>query len=206
MKNIIYLLGPTVMIFIGLYVFSSVPVTFVLFYGWLTVFCLLHRKEVGSFSMTKSEWLVGIGSGVLFYISIFAGVFVFQDHVTDFEEVRVLTEEWGFTGWGLVLVLIMINPFLEEVYWRGVMLMRLKREGTETRAIVTTAFYYSLYHILSMVLLFTWPLNVVLVLPVFAAGLFWAYIRLRTGSLVGVIISHLLADAGIMSIYWFFVR
>ena len=35
MKNVIYLFGPTVMIFIGLSYLESIPMTFLLFYCWL---------------------------------------------------------------------------------------------------------------------------------------------------------------------------
>lgn len=202
MRNTVYLIGPTIMIVLGLYAFSSVPVTFILFYGFLGVVCLLHRKEE-VLKITPISLFIGMGSGALFYITIFGGVWLFQDQLINVEAVRSLLKEWGFSGLGLIFVLIVINPFLEELYWRGVMLNRLGRSGA---AIVVTAIFYSLYHILSVVLLFTWPLNILLVLPVFLAGLFWAIVRKKTGSLVSVMISHLLADAGIMSIYWFLIR
>ena len=41
---------------------------------------------------------------------------------------------------------------------------------------------------------------------VFLAGVFWAAMRIRSGSLYGSIVSHFLADAAIMIIYVAFIQ
>jgi membrane protease YdiL (CAAX protease family) len=41
-------------------------------------------------------------------------------------------------------------------------------------------------------------------IPVFLAGMIWGYMRSTSNSVAGSIVSHILADAGIMAVYvWF---
>jgi membrane protease YdiL (CAAX protease family) len=62
-----------------------------------------------------------------------------------------------------------------------------------------------LYHFLSVIPLFAWPYNVFMVVPVFAAGLIWGYMRARSDAVAGGIVSHILADGGIMAVYLLFL-
>lgn len=117
--------------------------------------------------------------------------------------------EWGFSGAGeigLVLVLLLANAILEEVYWRGYMFNRLRKKGTAFSAIGLTAFFYTLYHLLSIIPIFTASFSFAAVIPVLIAGLFWGYIREKTGSIAATIIGHGLADLGIVCVYWFIIR
>ncbi|WP_343215034.1 CPBP family intramembrane glutamic endopeptidase [Evansella tamaricis] len=106
----------------------------------------------------------------------------------------------------LIFILIVINPILEEVYWRNFMLKKQMGEWNRHSAIFITAFFYTLYHFLSILPMFQVPLNVAAVVPVFAAGIFWGYLREKTGSIVGSIVSHALADMGIICVYLFVIR
>ncbi|MFP3380249.1 CPBP family intramembrane glutamic endopeptidase, partial [Bacillus sp. SIMBA_069] len=92
-----------------------------------------------------------------------------------------------------------------EMYWRGYMHNKLTRKYKPQTVILLTALFYSLYHLLSVIPLFAWPYNVMMVVPVFLAGLIWGYMRQGHHSVVGSIISHVLADAGIMGIYLLFL-
>nr|WP_269750115.1 CPBP family intramembrane glutamic endopeptidase [Planococcus lenghuensis] len=81
----------------------------------------------------------------------------------------------------------------------------LKTQGPAI-AIAITAVFYTLYHLLSVIPIFEAGFSLIAVLPVLLAGLFWGYVRQKTGSLSAVIISHALSDLGIMCVYWFIVR
>ncbi len=72
-------------------------------------------------------------------------------------------------------------------------------------SIILTALCYSLYHLLSIIPLFAWPYNLLAMIPVFLAGVVWGYMRQLSGSLLGCMVSHILADAGIMGMYLLFV-
>jgi uncharacterized protein len=209
MRKFILLLGPTIMIFIGLTLSENVPLTFGLFYGWLLVvpvyFSLTKQNHSKwSFTITKRSLLIGAASGILFLITIFASVSYLFSSLIELELIRSLLKEWNFDGemvWLLIAVLIFLNPYFEENYWRNFIYEELKMTMSPTKSIVTASLFYSLYHFLSLVELFNWPFNVIAVLPVFLAGIMWGFIKQKTGSLTAPVISHVLADTGIMMIY-----
>ncbi|QHE51261.1 CPBP family intramembrane glutamic endopeptidase [Pontibacillus sp. HMF3514] len=219
MYILLLLFGPTLMIFLGLQVMSSVPLTFILFYGWLLFLPFIERMWIKNesfqlatsymgFKQNSQSMKLGIGSGVLAFISIFGGLAWLQKYVINVEELLILLKEWGFSGnivlW-LILILVVINPILEELYWRGFMHQKLSSHFHTYIVTLFTATFYSLYHFLSVIPMFEWPWNVFSVIPVFLAGVFWSYMRQKWNTIVGGIISHVLADLGIIFVYLFFV-
>ncbi|WP_078546655.1 CPBP family intramembrane glutamic endopeptidase [Litchfieldia alkalitelluris] len=219
MKLLLNLLGPTIMILIGLHFFGSVPITFLMFYGWLILIPILYKRKNKGFlrkttMITRDKiWnslFIGALSGTIFFVFIFGGLFWLHDYFLDIVYVQGILKDWGFTGkaiYGLIFVLLVLNPILEENYWRGFIHQELLIKKIKTgHVILITSFFYTLYHFLSVIPMFQWPLNVVAVLPVFVAGVFWGWIREKTGTLLTPIISHILADLGIMCVYWFIIR
>lgn len=210
MKTFSRLIGPALMIFIGLQVFENVVITFLLFYSWLLgvpLIDMLPPKE--RFKLTRKALLVGIGSGLLFFVFIFGGLSWLHVYLLDLEALRKLLLDWGFSGSGeilLVLVLLLANPILEEFYWRGYMFTKLRPHMSADFTILTTAAFYTLYHLISVIPIFSITFSLVAVIPVLLAGLFWALIREKTGSITAAIISHMLSDFGIICVYWFIVR
>ncbi|WP_421384949.1 CPBP family intramembrane glutamic endopeptidase [Bacillus salacetis] len=214
MRKFLLLMGPTIMIFIGLTLFENVPLTFGLFYGWLLLvplFLRLVNKNPSKWkiSITKRSIIWGASSGLVFMAIIFSLVSYLFSFLFDLEVIRSLLEKWNFDGgmlWLLIAVLIFLNPYLEENYWRNFMYEELKLSMSPGKSIFTASLFYSLYHILSLIELFNWPFNVVAVIPVFLAGLIWGAFRHKTGSLAGPVISHVLADAGIMMVYLVYIH
>lgn len=210
MKKIFLLVGPTIMIFIGLQMFESVIVAFLLFYGWLLAVPLLgHGIPRERLKATSKAVMLGVGSGLLFFLFIYGGLYWLHIYLLDIDQLRVLLLEWGFSGRGeiwLVLILLVANPILEEVYWRGYIYEKLRRDGTAKYAILVTSAFYTLYHLLSVIPIFEGLYGLIAVVPVFIAGIFWGYIREKTGSITAAIIGHVLSDMGIIFVYWFLVR
>ncbi|MGF2615926.1 CPBP family intramembrane metalloprotease [Rossellomorea vietnamensis] len=214
MKKTILLMGPTLMIFIGLTLIGNVPLTFALFYGWLLLapLCLSCKKQNHSqwkFTITSRSLLLGIASGILVLVIIFAAVSYFFSFLIDLELIRSLLREWNFDGrmiWLLMAVLIVLNPYLEENYWRNFIFEELKVSSSAGMAIIISSFFYSLYHLLSLMELFNWPFNVIAVIPIFLAGIIWGFFRHKSGSLAAPILSHVLADTGIMLVYLVYIH
>ncbi|WP_407269987.1 CPBP family intramembrane glutamic endopeptidase [Radiobacillus sp. PE A8.2] len=204
-------LGPTLMIFIGLSIGNSVPFTFLLFYSWLLVIPLIKKTKDGNWNElfqknTIDIKTVGIGliSGLVMMIMVYGAFTLLFDTVIDVSSLQTLLEKWNFTGMEaiiLVVILLCINPILEELYWREYMYTRLKTRIGPTRAIILTAFLYSLYHLLTLIPMLHWPFDVLAVAPVFMAGILWGYFRAKLHSIIAPVISHLLADVGIMLTY-----
>lgn len=221
MMNLVLLfLGPTMMIFLGLQVMSSVPLTFLLFYGWLFAIPFVELivlkkntwtaalRQVG-FVAHRPNMVQGILTGLLFFMAIVLGGYFFHSYLFDKEDLQHVLTQWSFSGnlvvW-LILVLLLINPFLEEIYWRGFLANKLEGKWKRPTILLLTSFFYTLYHFLSVIPLFNWPYNIAMVIPVFVAGLIWGLMRYKSKSLLGSIASHILADAGIMAVYLLFLR
>ncbi|PPA71173.1 CPBP family intramembrane glutamic endopeptidase [Jeotgalibacillus proteolyticus] len=208
MKNASLLIGPALMIFIGLQLFSSVVITFILFYGWL-LFIPILKYAFPKIKPTRQAVILGAGSGLLFFLFIFGGLNGLHVYLMDLNKLRVLLLEWGIEGtveWLLVVVLLLINPILEEIYWRGFMFDRLRDKMKAGGTIFFTAFFYTLYHMLSVIPIFYGIASLAAIIPVFIAGLFFGYLREKTGSILAAIISHALSDLGIVAVYWFIIR
>ena len=211
LKQAILLIGPTFMIFIGLSLLHNVLITFFLFYGWLLIIPLIvayWNKSIKSnreFSLTKKSILIGIVSGFICLFSIYSFVAFFQSTVLNISELQQLLAEWDFNGKKillLILVLVLINPILEEYYWREFIYKRLLHKVGSVNTIIVTSIFYSLYHLIVVVEIFSFPFNAFAVIPVFLAGIMWGIFRLKLNSINASIISHCLADIGIMLVYW----
>jgi membrane protease YdiL (CAAX protease family) len=198
------------MIYLGLIVFKSVPITFILFYGWLLFVTLL--LYIGNKSprlgrkkhLNLQSFTVGLISGLICLGAIYGAVAVLHNLLFDLNELKQVLVEWNFTGsilFWLIIFLIFINPVLEELYWREVMYKRLIERVGAAQTIMITSFFYSLYHLVSLFLIFAFPFNFIAVIPVFIAGLMWGYFRYKLKSISASIISHILADFGIMLVY-----
>ncbi|WP_180994424.1 CPBP family intramembrane glutamic endopeptidase [Bacillus sp. Marseille-P3661] len=215
MKNMHLLLVPTIMIYVGLQLLSNIFITFLLFYCWLLIVPLLEKKKtkfilLGSIrGDSKNIFSVGILSGLLSLSFVFGGLLLLHPSIIDVDHIQSILDEWGFTGRaviGLIIILLVVNPILEEVYWRSFMYQKLKAGMKAIYANLITSFFYTLYHLLIVIPIFQMPLRAIAVISVFLAGIFWGYLREKTNSIIGSIISHLLADLGIICAYWFIIR
>ncbi|MFZ7102621.1 MAG: CPBP family intramembrane glutamic endopeptidase [Peptococcaceae bacterium] len=219
MKYFFILCGPSVLILLGLKYLASVPWTFVLFYSWLffiPFFDLLISRRY-SFSKTlerlgisyeKRSVLWGFLSGIFSFLIICGGLLWLHEYFFDINYLKGLLASWNFSGRYVLLlslVLIFINPLLEEVYWRGYAWQELELRSNAKITNLLTAFFYSLYHLISLNYIFIWPFNIMGVGFVFLAGVIWGCLRSYFNSLWGPIISHVLADLGIITIYLKFI-
>jgi len=217
MKNLLYALGPTFMIFIGLTYFESVPITFMLFYSWLFVIpfstylrntqkrmAFIQSVKIG---FTMKSVIFGLVSGIICLITIFSYVYFSQDYLFQIDQLNELLVKWHFSGsntWILIFVLIVINPILEEWYWREFMHERLLISLSGAKTVFVTSFFYYLYHLFPLFIMFTMPFSLIATMPIFLVGLLWGYFRIKFRSMVAPIISHTLADIGIIMVYLYY--
>lgn len=220
MTLIVLLAAPTLLIFLGLQVMNSVPITFLLFYGWLFAvpfvdLMLVKRftfsqtlRQLG-FGLQRKSIVVGLVSGAIYFLAILLAGSLFLPLLFEKAELERLLVEWKFSGelfWWLVLVLVLVNPFLEELYWRGYFFYKANGRFAQKKLILLSSFFYSLYHLLSVVPLFAWPTPIIVIIAVFVAGVSWGILRAKTGSLAGAVVSHIFADAGIILLYLLYLR
>lgn len=213
-------LAPAVLVALGIHVGHSVILTFALFYSWLVIIpfmdYLVFRKNrlphtLGDWGLTvhARQIIVGLSLGLSFLITLLIGAYYLHDMLFDIEQLRSLLGEWNFSGDQsvlLLLILVLLNPILEEIYWRGYLYHRIGQSLGSAKNMLHASFWFTTYHLVVIIPVFSWPLNVVVAIPIFAAGVLWGWIRHRTGSLLIPIISHMVADLGIVIIYMQYVQ
>ena len=95
----------------------------------------------------------------------------------------------------IISVLIsLIGPIVEEVFFRGFLYGALRKSFGISRAILFSAIFFSLLHT-----------NVLGFIPIVALGMFLAYLREKTGSLVPSITVHIIHNTALASLM-FFIR
>jgi membrane protease YdiL (CAAX protease family) len=102
----------------------------------------------------------------------------------------------------LALFYSAVHSLLEEYYWRWFLFGRLRRRLPAAAAVAVSSLAFTAHHVLVIGELAGGygPLTWLFALTVTAAGVFWAWLYERTGSLGGPWLSHALADAGLMGI------
>jgi uncharacterized protein len=103
---------------------------------------------------------------------------------------------------GLAFYTIVVNPLVEEVFWRGIVLNALdkvRRPPFKHFGIVTSSLAYALFHyfIFRMVLFPGWAEIATLMLAAYGAGL--AVLYRKTGSILTTAVAHgLLTDMAVI--------
>ena len=91
------------------------------------------------------------------------------------------------------LIVGLVNPFLEEWYWRGLMLDHTQTWANWIRIVYMSTFF-SLNHLLGIGVTSVGGRHPVLIINAFVLGILFSIIYLKTKSLRWVIVSHALAD------------
>lgn len=204
MKLLWLLIGPTLLLVVGLIVLQNIVITFLLFYGWLFLVPYFHEKSWKYNGMKPIHALIGIGTGLICMLLIVGLSIIFEKQIFDLAHLHEQLKVWDFTGrkvFIFILVLIFINPFLEEWYWRKFIYGRLIEKMSAFSTILITSFFYALYHFFLVITLFAFPYSIIAFIGVLLAGLLWGGIRYYCRSIYPTIISHCLADIGIIVVY-----
>ncbi len=190
---------PYLAMILGLYVCQSAWAAFVFYHGLILVSlisaqdCLLWRELTTGWSWRTglAAILFGIAGGVVLYLlAPLAGV---NKTTIDPALTRL-----GLQGvWWLLFVCYhaLVNPWLEELLWRG-------KLGSKSKRLVFNDVLFAGYHVLVLVLFLDW----VWILPAFGlltlAGWLWRQLRCYNNGLLLPVVSHLAADASIMAVVY----
>ena len=193
--QLVYLI-PYLAMVVGLYVLHSAWIPFAIYHGLIVVSLVTTGRGISCHELTRGwDWrqglgavVFGIGGGiVLFLLAPLAGI----DH-------KLLTPalaKLGLEGNSWLLFVFyhaLINPWFEEAFWRGQL-------GSESRRVIGADVVFAAYHLLVLAL-FLDPVWLVLsfVLLTFA-GWLWRQMARRQRGLLMPVVSHLCADASIMT-------
>jgi uncharacterized protein len=87
------------------------------------------------------------------------------------------------------VMVVFFGPVIEEIFFRGFLYSALKKSLNMTKAMVISAFIFSLLHT-----------NVLGFAPIMALGVFLAYLREKTGSLIPSIVVHIIHNTALTGV------
>jgi uncharacterized protein len=159
----------------------------------LLALCIPRLKRMG-FKVGWQGLTVGVASAILLYLFFWSGYQVARV-IPGF--VQTISSVYGLRGGAsslevASLLLFPIGP-TEELYWRGLIQRRLKERFSPSGALLLTAALYASIHIST--------LNPSLLAVAFIGGLVWGEIYNRYGSIVPVLVSHVLFDEMIFVLF-----
>jgi membrane protease YdiL (CAAX protease family) len=203
-------------IFFSLVVFNNVILTFILFYG---VICLLipivdlfiiQKKNIKEylqylgFKNFKKTIIPSTIIGIIFSTSIYLFFIILERYVMDIGQMQRILDNWNINNKyiiPLLFTMIIANSVFEEVYWRGYIYKKIEDLYNPIKVLILTSLFYASYHLITTINLFSIWYGIIFTLIIFGAGFFWGFMRKKFNSIYFSIISHLLADLGIMLIY-----
>jgi membrane protease YdiL (CAAX protease family) len=193
------LLVPYVAMVIGLYIFKSGWIAFILYHLLILGF-LIYSKKLSSWKNMFKGFNLGFAFGailfglmggiILYFLSPYAGV---ESKLTP-----VLTS-LGLTGgiWmAFVIYHFLINSWFEEFFWRDYL-------GSDKKGFVFSDFVFAGYHLLVLALFLSWPWWILSFAILSFAAWFWRHLRRKYNGLLMPILSHIAADASIMLVAYF---
>ena len=94
------------------------------------------------------------------------------------------------------------HSLLEEYYWRWFVFRQLREHAGFHASVLISSVGFMAHHVVLLAVYFGWssPITYVFSLAVAVGGVVWAWIYERSGSLLGIWLSHALVDAGIFTI------
>lgn len=147
---------------------------------------------------------VGIASGLLISGSIVGSYVLLGDRVLDHALFVDRLTEVGLRDWRLYLggmiYWVLFNAVLEEYVWRWFCVEQCGRVWKKKVAIVTSACFFTLHHILSMSMYFPVLGVVICTLGVFVGGVIWSAMYMRYESIWPGYVSHAIVDLAIFGI------
>lgn len=199
----LWALLPCLAMWVGLYQIKSALWAYGLYHGLCLVPAIVWGRSLWLPTLvrpTARDCLLMLVAAVLFSIVAVAGYELIGPLLLSNQRVPVILKEQGinrelYIFFGLYATIV--NPFLEELFWRGVVLNELDRVGSRFKyfGITWSSLLYALFHylIFRLVLYPGWAEVGTLMLAGY--GALMAIIYRRTGSIVTPALVHgLLTD------------
>jgi membrane protease YdiL (CAAX protease family) len=198
-KRILPPIIPYITIGIGLLVFHSAWLAILSYHiGMVTILSIsktgIDRKHVfqgNSYWIPLITALVGVGSGILLYI--LWPLFSVPDDINSYIRSIGLNEQ----TWPVFLIyFIIVNPLIEEYYWRGYL-------ATATKGIALNDLLFSGYHLIVLAGYIETIWMIVVFFALTIGAWFWRQMNRLNEGLLASIISHIAADITIiLTIYY----
>ncbi len=196
MKKPVFLI-PYLAMVVGLHVLGSAWISFLLYHGLVLLVVCRDRPLLSSL---LRGWAPGVGLGaVLFGVGGGALLFVLAPRIgLDAALITPAIARLGLHGTGWLLFVVyhtLVNPWFEEVLWRGWL-------GSDSVRPVAGDFLFAGYHLLVLVLFLEWRWIALAFGVLVVASWYWRQLRRRHEGLLLPVVSHLAADGSIMAVVY----
>jgi membrane protease YdiL (CAAX protease family) len=202
-KKFIAPLVPYITVGIGLLVCHNAWLAMLSYHAAMALILLFSKSHINIRQgyQSKTFWipvllaLIGVGAGILLYL-----LWPYLDVPGDFRQYLRSVGLYGWTWPVFIVYASLVNPLLEESYWRGYL-------GSSAKNITVNDLLFAGYHLLVI----GGNVRVIWLIAVFCglaiAAWFWRQINRMNGGLLVSLISHLTADTAVfLAIYYFAVR
>jgi len=194
--------SPYVAVVLGLYVFKNVFFALAIYYSAITFF-IVTKGGKGLLRTIFSGWnsCATAGSAI---VCASCGVVIFLLWpYAKLENVNLTSTlaEYGLSGatcYIFVAVATILNPFIEELFWRGCF------QNESTRPALIDVFFAG-YHVLALVLVIKVPITILAFVVLFSASWWLRFMKDKHGGLAVPYIAHLAADVSIVSGIYFLI-
>lgn len=176
---------------------------------WLFAFPALWYRfaEKGKFSLSPPKeggFLLGFVSGILISVAILSFYLLAGARLLDRSLIMDKVEKMGLASparyIGAAAYWILVNSVLEEYVWRWFVVRQLQSLVSRIPAILCSALFFTLHHIVAM-LVYLSPLTVVLCSAgIFIGGAVWSLMYIRYKSVWPGYLSHAIVDLCIFTI------
>ena len=194
--------SPYVAVVFGLYVFKSVFLALAIYYSAIAFIIVIKGgKELLRTIFSGWNCPATVGSAI---VCASCGVVIFLLWpYAKLENVNLTSTlaEYGLSGatcYIFVAVVTILNPLLEELFWRGCFQNDARRPS-----LIDVVF--AAYHVLALVLVIKVPITILAFVVLFAASWWLRFMRHKLGGLAVPYIAHLVADVSIVAGIYFLI-
>jgi membrane protease YdiL (CAAX protease family) len=201
--KLISALVPYVAVLVGLYVFKNAWIAIGLYHFGIVLFLIASDRN-SLLKKIRTGWnptmaAAGVGMSVM----IFPVVFILWEHMR-LENVQLNTALADFglhgTSWFFFMIYFStVQPFLEELYWRGFL-------ESNHKYVSWTDLAFAGYHILVLAkfIELPWLAAAFVILTMAAYG--YRYFVSRLEGLITPLLSHIVADVSIIAVTYVLIR
>ncbi len=194
--------SPYVAVVLGLYVFKNVFVALAIYYSAIAFFIVIKsEKSLLRTIFSGCNSCAAAGSAIVFACG---GVVIFLLWpYAKLENVNLTSTlaEYGLNGatcYIFVAAATILNPLLEELFWRGCF------QNDPTRPAFIDVVFAG-YHVLALVLVIKVPITILAFVVLFSASWWLRFMKHKFGGLAVPYIAHLVADVSIIAGIYFLI-
>lgn len=208
---VVWSLMTWVFLVIGLHFFHSIFWSFFLYHGCCALPAIIWKRKHWSRHLKRPTFRQAVT--VVFASALFAAFTYFAYQYLGpymFNKTRAMAS-LSYRGFNIGLLIplslyfLIVNPIIEELFWRGVVLNELCEKDTKifSLPVLWTNFFFAAWHVLVIRLFVAPEFMYIAVCTVMSVGIFMSWLYRRTDSLIVPALWHsLVFDMAVIVILW----